>query len=172
METGYSRVMWNGRDHWANEMNHHQPHQRLVFIQRRWDCVNGGIGRESSIMRSFQKTKWLIPIVLLSFRPTKSTTQQKASRNSQWKTEKSVNRKIFHQDNARLHVSLMTRQKLSQLGWEVLIHPPYLPDIAASDFHLLGSLQNSLNGKHFNSLEDYKKYLKQTFAQKDKKFQE
>ena len=64
----------------------------------------------------------------------------------------------------------MTRQKLSQLGWEVLIHPPYLPDISASDFHLLGSLQNSLNGKHFNSMEDYKKHLKQTFAQKDKKF--
>ena len=30
-----------------------------------------------------------------------------------------VNRKriIFHQDNARLHVSLMIRQKLLQLGW-------------------------------------------------------
>ena len=43
-----------------------------------------------------------------------------------------VNRKciIFHQDNARSHVSLMTRQKLLQLGCEVLIHPPYSPDIA------------------------------------------
>ena len=85
-----------------------------------------------------------------------------------------VNRKciIFHQENARPHVSLMTRQKLLQLGWEVLIHPPYSLDIAPSDFHLFQSLQNSLNGKIFNSLEDCKRHLEQFFAQKDKKFWE
>ena len=35
-----------------------------------------------------------------------------------------VNRKciIFHHDTAKPHVSLMTKQKLLQLGWEVLIH--------------------------------------------------
>ena len=79
---------------------------------------------------------------------------------------------IFHQDNARPHVSLMTRQKLLQLGWEVLIHPPYSPDIAPLDFHFFRSLQNSLNGKNFNSLEDCKTQLEQFFAQKDKKFWE
>ena len=65
-----------------------------------------------------------------------------------------VNRKriIFHQDNARLHVSLMTKQKILQLGWEVLIHPSYSPDITPSDFHLFRSLQNSLNGKKFQFL--------------------
>ena len=36
---------------------------------------------------------------------------------------------IFHQDNVRLHVSLMTRQKLLQLGLEVLIHPSCSLDI-------------------------------------------
>ena len=72
----------------------------------------------------------------------------------------------------RLHVSLMTRQKLLHLGWEVLIHPPYSPDFVASDFHLFPSLQNSLNGKNFHSLEDCKRYLEQFFAQKDKTFWE
>ena len=75
---------------------------------------------------------------------------------------------IFHEDNARPHVSLMTRQKQLQLGWEVLIHPLYSPGIAPSDFHLFRSLQNSLNGKNFNSLEDCKRHLEQFFAQKDK----
>ena len=52
------------------------------------------------------------------------------------------------------------------------IHPPYSPDIAPSDFHLFWSLQNSLNGKNFNSLEDRKMHLVQFFAQKDKMFWE
>ena len=36
-----------------------------------------------------------------------------------------INRKgvVFHHD-ARPHTSLMTRQKLRELGWEVLMHPP------------------------------------------------
>ena len=98
--------------------------------------------------------------------------QLKAALNK--KCPELVNRKriIFHQDYARRHVSLMTRQKLLQLGWEVLIHPSYSPDIVPSDFHLFRSSQNSLNGKNFNSLEDCKRHLEQFFAQKGKKFWE
>ena len=83
-----------------------------------------------------------------------------------------VNRKhiIFHQDNRRPHVSLMTRQKLLQLGWEVLIHPPYSPDTAPSNFHLFRSLQNSFYEKIFNSLELHKKHVEHLFAEKDKNF--
>ena len=62
-----------------------------------------------------------------------------------------VNRKslTFHQNNPSSHVSLMTKQKLLQLGWEILLHPPYSPDIAPLDFHLFRCLQNSPNGKKF-----------------------
>ena len=44
----------------------------------------------------------------------------------------------------------------------------YSPDIAPSKFHLFQSLQNSLNGKKFISLEDCKGHLEQFFAWKDK----
>ena len=77
---------------------------------------------------------------------------------------------ISHQGNARPRGSLMTRQNLSQPGWEGLLHPPYSPDITPLDFHLFRSLQSSLNRKKFNSLEDYKRHLEKFFAQKDKKF--
>ena len=60
MNSVYHIIMWNGTNHGAGKMNH-QPHQRLVFIQRTWYCICGGIGRESSIMTSFWKMKWLIP---------------------------------------------------------------------------------------------------------------
>ena len=43
---------------------------------------------------------------------------------------------IFHQDKSRLHVSLMTRQKLLQFDWDVLIHLLYSLNIAPSNVYL------------------------------------
>lgn len=85
-----------------------------------------------------------------------------------------ANRKgiVFHHDNARPHVSLQTRQKLLEFGWDVIPHPPYSPDLAPTDFHLFRSLQNSLNGKQYNSLEDCKKHMEEFIAQKSEQFWE
>ena len=67
-----------------------------------------------------------------------------------------VNRKgvIFHYDNATPYTSLATCQKLLRLGWEMMLYPPYSPDLAPSDYYLFQSLQNSLNCKIFN-LRDF-----------------
>ncbi|GFV76805.1 putative DD34D transposase [Trichonephila clavipes] len=38
----------------------------------------------------------------------------------------------LHQDNARTYMSVVTCQKFWELDWEVLMHPPYSPDLAPS----------------------------------------
>ncbi|KAG5318567.1 SETMR methyltransferase, partial [Acromyrmex heyeri] len=77
---------------------------------------------------------------------------------------------VFHHDNARPYTSLMTRQKLRELGWEVLMHPPYSPDLAPSDYHLFRSLQNSLDGKILADKRAAENHLKKFFADKPQKF--
>lgn len=85
-----------------------------------------------------------------------------------------INRKgvVFHHDNAKPHTSLQTRQKLLRLDWDVLPHPPYSPDLAPSDYYLFRSLQNSLNGMTFASLDLLKNYLNEFFDQKSQSFYE
>ncbi|GFW92805.1 putative DD34D transposase [Trichonephila clavipes] len=60
---------------------------------------------------------------------------------------------MFHQDNARPHTSVVTRQKLWELGWEVLMHPPYSPNLAPNDYHLFLALQNFQSDKKLGSRE-------------------
>ncbi|XP_012064523.1 PREDICTED: histone-lysine N-methyltransferase SETMAR-like [Atta cephalotes] len=79
---------------------------------------------------------------------------------------------IFHHDNARPHISLITRQKLLQHDWDILLHSPYSPDLAPLDFHLFRSLQNFLNGKTFASEDLIKQHLDKFLAEKDGKFYE
>ena len=69
-------------------------------------------------------------------------------------------------------VFLAIRQKLLRLGWEVMLHPPYSPDLAPSDYYLFRFLQNSLSGKTFNDDKAVKSHLVQFFADKDQKFYE
>ncbi|GFX50619.1 histone-lysine N-methyltransferase SETMAR [Trichonephila clavipes] len=85
-----------------------------------------------------------------------------------------INKKgvVFHEDNARPHTSLVTRQMLLQLEWDTMPHPPYSPDLAPSDYYLFRSLQNFLDGKTFTSNEEVKNHLDQFFASKDQKFYE
>ncbi|GFX21386.1 histone-lysine N-methyltransferase SETMAR [Trichonephila clavipes] len=74
-------------------------------------------------------------------------------------------------DNARPHTSVVTGQKLWDLGWEVLMHPPYSTDLAPSDYHLFLSLKNFLSDKKFGSREDCENQLL-FFANKDQYFYE
>lgn len=73
---------------------------------------------------------------------------------------------ILQQDNARPHIANRTMAKIEELGWERLIHPPYSPDIAPSDYYLFRSLQHSVAGKRFSEVKEVKKHLSEYFASK------
>ncbi|GFX82201.1 histone-lysine N-methyltransferase SETMAR [Trichonephila clavipes] len=73
---------------------------------------------------------------------------------------------VLHQDNARPHTSVVTRQNLWELSLEVLVHPPYSPDLAPSVCHLFLALQNFLSDKKLGSGEDCENQLLDVFANK------
>ena len=58
---------------------------------------------------------------------------------------------LFHQDNAPCHKSMKTMVKLNELGFELLPHPPYSPDLAPSDYFLFADLKRYLSGKKFKT---------------------
>ncbi len=74
-------------------------------------------------------------------------TAIKAKRRTEFRHKKV----LFHQDNAKPHVSVSTGLTLYELKWNLLPHPPYNSDIAPLDFYLFSHQQLNLAGAIFNS---------------------
>ncbi|KAG5311344.1 MOS1T transposase, partial [Pseudoatta argentina] len=77
---------------------------------------------------------------------------------------------ILLHDNARPHVAKPVKTYLETLKWEVLPHPPYSPDMAPSDFHLLRSMAHGLADRRFHSYEEAQKWIDSWIASKDMSF--
>lgn len=62
-----------------------------------------------------------------------------------------VNRRevVYLHDNATPHRALRTQAKIRELGWSLLPHPPYSPDLAPSDYHLFRGLKRFLYAQEF-----------------------
>ena len=56
-------------------------------------------------------------------------------------------------DNARPHMASHTVETSNHLGFEVLEHPAYSPDLTPSDYYLFGPLKNALQGRFFTDKE-------------------
>jgi len=52
-------------------------------------------------------------------------------------------------DNAKPHTATATVLTIEELQFECIPHPPYSPDLAPSDFHIFGPLNDALSGMQF-----------------------
>ena len=88
------------------------------------------------------------------------------------KTYGLINRKgvILHHDNARPHAAKVTQEKIRELNWELLPHPPYSPDIAPSDYYLFRSLEHSIKNKTFQNVNEVEIHLHEYFSSKPASF--
>ena len=77
---------------------------------------------------------------------------------------------LFHQDNARVHTCAVAMAKIHELGYKLLPHPPYSPDLAPSDYFLFPNLKKWLGGKRFDSNDEVISQTKAYFEDLDKSF--
>jgi [histone H3]-lysine36 N-dimethyltransferase SETMAR len=54
------------------------------------------------------------------------------------------NKVLFHQENALCHISIKTTAILHELGYELLPHLPYFPNLASSDLFLFAELKKNV----------------------------
>ena len=58
---------------------------------------------------------------------------------------------VIQHDNARPHTSRQTQCASQQLELPTIPHPPYIPDLASSDFFLFPLLMKHLKGNHYET---------------------
>ena len=60
---------------------------------------------------------------------------------------------VLH-NSARPPITQPALQRLNELGYEVLPHPPYSPDLSPTDYHFFKHLDNFLKVKYFHNHQD------------------
>ena len=63
---------------------------------------------------------------------------------------------ILLHDNPRPHTAYLVRDKLQNLVWETLQHPPYSPDNSHCGFQIFGDLKKDICGRRFHLDEEVK----------------
>jgi transposase len=71
---------------------------------------------------------------------------------------------ILH-ENARPNLGKDVRDLLDGYRWEVLPHPPYIPEMSPSDFDLFPKLKINMRGMRFSTMEDLSASVTRRFRQ-------
>ena len=115
---------WSKRDELARSTSKADIHQKKVMLSVWWDFKGIFCFELLPRNQTINSNVYCRQIMKLD--------KEIKAKRPKLATRKCV---IFQQDNARPHTSLITRNKLLELGWEVMPHPPYSPDLAPSDYN-------------------------------------
>ena len=74
---------------------------------------------------------------------------------------------ILHQDNAPPHRAQTTILNISLLGFEILTHSPYSPDLAPMDFHVFPQVKKELRGFRHTDREELNSHVQQVVRRFD-----
>jgi len=61
--------------------------------------------------------------------------------------------------NMPAHTSAVATSAAAECGYELLLHPPYSPDLAPSNLYLFPVLKEHFSGTHFSSDNDVIVYV-------------
>jgi hypothetical protein len=75
--------------------------------------------------------------------------------------KKTLKKMFIHMDNARVHNSIKSMAKISELQMQRAPHPPYSPDISLLDFWFFGYAKNLLAGRKFEDAADLEAAIQQ-----------
>jgi histone-lysine N-methyltransferase SETMAR len=75
---------------------------------------------------------------------------------------------LLQYDNARPHSARTTQERIQEMQWGLLEHPPYSPDLAPSDSHLFDPLKNHLSCKGFADDEEVQKEVQKWLDESEK----
>lgn len=131
----------NEDNNWSTEAQRPHQHRRWDYSHGRLCCMFDGMQKALfclSCSNLFEGKLWCV---------------LRTTSTAEWENGDHIEASLFASCMKMPHVSRATRQKLLDLGWEALHHPPYRPDLAPSDFHLFWYRQNFLHTKVYASEE-------------------
>ncbi|EYC08374.1 hypothetical protein Y032_0066g3730 [Ancylostoma ceylanicum] len=77
---------------------------------------------------------------------------------------------VLLHDNAGSYVSRKTSQNLSDLGYDILPHPAFSPDLSPTNYHFFEHLDNFIKGRVFKNQTDAENAFSEFIASKTTDF--
>ena len=129
---------------WTKKQLQSSSQTQTCTPKRSWSLSGG-------LLLVWSTTAFWIPAKPLHRRSMLGKSMRCTNRNSwsqYWSTERA---QFFSTTTPWPHVTQATLQKLNELGYKALPHPPHSPDRSPTDYHFFKHLNNFLQGKHFHN---------------------